>query len=109
MSDWRRLRRARHEGDPAHRTWYRKRSDGTFFRNCPLIMAEREDALRRAQYRRCKELGREWDECFRDGIITAGEIDPGDRWIDYDDSPEANARWVKKVLAERDSEGDADA
>lgn len=91
-------RHPRDGGSPALRTWYRKASDGTFFRNCPLIMAELEqttdplaDALLRV----------EWGECFLDGVVVATEIGPGDRWIEYDDSPEANARWVKEILAGR--------
>lgn len=78
-----------------YRTWYRRQSDGTFFRNCPLIMAEQERATDPSASARLRD---EWGECLREGVSTAGEIEPGDQWIDYDDSPEATARWVRQVL-----------
>jgi hypothetical protein len=95
---WGRTRHRRTESGPAPRTWYRKQSDGTFFRNCPLIMAERD----RATDPRVRDrLSDEWDECFREGVITASEISASDRWIEYDDSREANAQWVEQFLAGR--------
>lgn len=61
-------------------------------------MAERDQATDpRVRVR----LSDEWDECFRGGIITASKIGADDRWIDYDDSREANAQWVEQFLAER--------
>lgn len=78
------------------RTWYRKKSDGTFFRNCPLIMREREQAISPRARRR---LEAEWERCFREGAITAEQIGRRDRWIDFDDSPEATGRWAQRFLA----------
>jgi hypothetical protein len=78
------------------RTWYRKRSDGTFFRNLSLIMAERERTINPLTTAR---LTNEWDECWRQGLITATAVGRHDRWIDYDDSPEATTRWVEQTLA----------
>lgn len=106
MSAWGRRGRTRSEGGTTPRTWYRKESDGTFFRNCPLIMAEREQALEACNLRATARLADEWDECFREGVITASEIAPGDRWIEYDDSPEANERWVGQILAGRTRRGE---
>lgn len=86
---------------PAGQTWFRKASDGTFFRNCPLIMQERERALDARDWSTVARLDNEWHEVFDHGVATTDEIGPDDRWIEFDDSREANRRWVEQILAER--------
>jgi hypothetical protein len=80
------------------RTWYRQKSDGTFFRNCPLIMQELERA--RLPWV-VDQLDREWNEVFHKGVVRQAEIPRGDKWIEYDDSPEATQAWVEQTLAKR--------
>ncbi len=78
------------------KTWFRCTSDGTYFRNCPLIreeMAHTLNPLTRAK------LDEEWWECYNKGVIKADSIGRRDKWIEHDDSPEANAQWVKEFLA----------
>ena len=78
------------------RTWFRKTSDRTFLRNCPLI----EMDMRRYAGRpfAAKKLAKEWDICFRQGVFVQKEISRRDRWIEYDDSPEANQQWLEEFL-----------
>jgi hypothetical protein len=101
MRLWPRLHRHPSTKDPIRRTWFCKQSDGTYYRNCPLIMAEREEAVRRGQFDLAKELDQEWREVFGRGVTTATEISPEDRWIEDDDSPEAVERWVQQLLKSR--------
>lgn len=41
--------------------------DGTFYRNCPLIQQEWDEALRRGKFRLVSKLKDEWYETFRRG------------------------------------------
>jgi hypothetical protein len=61
-------------------------------------MAEMDQAIGTPAFTRLHD---EWAECFQEGVITADEIGPDDRRIDYDDSREATARWVERILAMR--------
>jgi hypothetical protein len=42
--------------------------DGTFFRNCPLIMRERKRAVKMFRFRLEEKLRDEWLETFRRGV-----------------------------------------
>lgn len=80
------------------RTWNRRNSDGTFFRNCSAVDAD----LRRLENKlpwRYKALTTEWYEIFHVGVTIRETIPDGDRWVAYDDSPEATAAWVKNFMA----------
>jgi hypothetical protein len=98
---WSRRRQSSRGVAAAPRTWFRKTSDGTFFRNCPLIMQERERAVDAQNWPAVDRLDAEWHEVFWRGVATAEEIDPGDTWIEHDDSPEATEEWVQQLLAGR--------
>lgn len=81
------------------RTWYQSRSDGRYFRNCPLVLADLERPANRLPWRQ-KELNAEWDRVWRDGVRWADSIPEGDTAIPFDDSKEANDAWVARLLAE---------
>jgi hypothetical protein len=80
------------------RTWWRQNSDGKFFRNCPAVEMDLARPLNKLPSR-CKKLTAEWQHIFRAGITRADAIPKGDRWLPWDDSPEATGRWVKNLLA----------
>jgi len=82
------------------KTWYRKTSDGTFFRNCPLIMKEMD----KCPLWRILQLQSEWDKCFREGIIKTDKIGRFDNWIEYDDFSEATHEWLRGFMGERFAE-----
>jgi hypothetical protein len=52
---------------PHQRRWFQAK-DGTFYRNCPLIMQERYQALRWCRFRLASQLREEWAETFRGGV-----------------------------------------
>lgn len=60
---------------------YFKAQSGRFYRNCPLIMAEREMFLNRVLPWRRKRLQREWNEVFREGVKYVDEIRLRDRVV----------------------------
>lgn len=89
------------------RAWYQLRSDGRYFRNCPLIMSEQRALLLMRRFsrkwrRQFDELQAEWQETFRCGVRFVDQIPDGDTVIPYDDSPEATARWVSRFTATGD-------
>jgi hypothetical protein len=49
-------------------------------------------------------LDAEWELCFRKGSIKATSIGRFDRWVEYDDSPEATKEWVSKFMGGRGHE-----
>jgi hypothetical protein len=57
--------------------------------------------------RRQRELDNEWQETFRRGVMAPdSEYNPAtpgehDRFIPYDDSPEAEDEWVRRFVASR--------
>lgn len=54
--------------------------DGTYFRNCPLIMKEAEAAARTGRFRLARKLYDEWDQTFARGVQykeTLGKDDVG--------------------------------
>lgn len=84
------------------RTWYQRQSDGRYFRNCPLIMAE-QDALLKRWYSRKRQdhiemLQTEWEEVFQRGVRPVSSIPAGDVVVPYDDSPEATMRWAAQFV-----------
>ena len=81
------------------RTWYRKQSDGTFFRNCGLVRLDQDRLVNKLNPVRQAVLNREWEDIFRAGITGTTSIPDGDLVIDYDDSPAATEAWVKGFLA----------
>ena len=53
------------------RAWFQDK-DGTYYRNCPLIMAELERISARAWpwlMPRCRALAAEWEQAFSAGVI----------------------------------------
>ena len=61
-----------------HRTWFRD-TDGTYFRNCPLIMAERGRLINMLLPWRFLALEREWWHVYREGVFRAKTIGRFDR------------------------------
>lgn len=77
--NWKR-RRARPQ--PPARRWFQS-EDGTFYRNCPLIAAERDEvmawpALTPGKYRVLDALAADWSRTFREGAQRKPCLDPGD-------------------------------
>ena len=62
-----------------HRPKWFQAEDGTYYRNCPLIMAERKAALAMGRYLLFERLGDEWHECFREGVFRKATLDKNDR------------------------------
>jgi hypothetical protein len=67
---------------PPPRCWFRA-GDGTFYRNCPLIAAERDEvrawpAGTFLQWAIVEELSAEWWRTFRRGVQRKTVLDPGD-------------------------------
>jgi hypothetical protein len=62
------------------RAWFRD-DDGTYFRNCPLIMAERKAELAQpwkpGQRARLDALQAEWWQAFRFGVTRRTCLSPG--------------------------------
>lgn len=59
------------------RQWFRD-TDGTYYRNCPLIMDEWKRAIRLGRFFLASRLGREWDTAFRQGVIRKNALTRGD-------------------------------
>lgn len=79
------------------RSWFRD-DDGTYYRNCPLIMKERQQAIRSLRLRRARILEAEWREAWRKGLIRKDKLGRGDIEVQrrsfreaYPDRPEL---WV---------------
>jgi len=88
------------------RTWFKSIQDGRVFRNCGLIAMDRrrpENWLPRRQ----SQLSAEWWETFRRGVMEPGsqynhaEPGPHDRFLPWDDSPEATEAWVARFTASK--------
>lgn len=60
------------------RAWFQD-PDGTYRRNCPLIMDEQDQLLNMLLPWRYFALKREWQQAWRDGIIRADTIGSRDR------------------------------
>jgi hypothetical protein len=60
------------------RAWFQD-NNGTFYRNCPLILAEQERCTRLPwRYRRFWKLNAEWREAFRKGVLRKDRLGRGD-------------------------------
>ncbi|HEY1705652.1 MAG TPA: hypothetical protein VGG75_38695 [Trebonia sp.] len=87
------------------RTWFRPSSGRAPFRNCQLITEDMERLENKLPWRQ-SVLHREWEQAFRRGVMQPGseynpaEPGPHDRFIPFDDSPEANDRWAGNLIAE---------
>jgi hypothetical protein len=72
------------------------------FRNCPLIKEDRRRYWWNPVWRR--DLQNEWWDTFNRGVMeprskfNPAEPGPHDRFIPWDDTPEAGERWVKRFL-----------
>lgn len=92
------------------RCWFQDK-DGTYFRNCPLILDEQQELielyrhtnplrLRKLQQINAllAELKREWDQAWRDGVFRKEHLDHGDRVVQMakfrDRYPDKPALWV---------------
>ena len=77
------------------RAWFRD-SNGTYYRNCPLILAEQERCIRWPwRYRLFWQLDAEFRETFRKGVLRKDRLGRGDRLVQqvpfreaYPDKPE---------------------
>ena len=85
------------------RTWWRQNSDGKFFRNCPAVEMDRERIENKLPWR-YRALTDEWWAIFREGVTRVDIIPDGDRWLAYDDSPEATDEWCRRFLVSRGRE-----
>ena len=75
------------------RTWLRD-ADGTYFRNCPMIMAQQDRLINILLPWRFRALEREWWHVYREGVLrseTIGRFDrvatPGRLQDAYPDKP----------------------
>lgn len=59
------------------RAWIQA-EDGTYYRNCPLIMIERKRAVATFRFRLAARLADEWHECWRKGLIRKDTLGRGD-------------------------------
>jgi hypothetical protein len=86
------------------RTWFLPNSGEPPFRNCELIKDDRRRLLNRLLPWRRATLRQEWYETFSRGVQRPGSkynpFEPGkhDRFVPYDDSPEAMEAWVQRFL-----------
>lgn len=82
------------------RHWNRVISDGSYFRTCPLIMNEIKWARSHGRIALVRRLLDEYREVWREGpeLGAIFEIGPEDTFQDYDDSPEANRRWIDEFV-----------
>lgn len=60
------------------RAWFQD-TDGTYRRNCPLIMAEQDQVLNTLLPWRRRALEAEWQQAWRDGVIRTNKIGRRDR------------------------------
>jgi len=59
------------------RAWFQ--DEQGYYRNCPLIMAERRRCLWKPwRYRRLRQLNAEWHEAWRKGLIRKQQLGRGD-------------------------------
>jgi hypothetical protein len=82
---------------PIRRRWF-QRENGTFYRNCPTIMAEQKQAIQACRFILAARLSSEWGQAFRVGLITKDHLDRGDLLVEplpfreaYPDEP---SLWV---------------
>lgn len=61
------------------RRWFQDK-DGTYYRNCPLIMAEQKECPWWRE-RTWKALTSEWEQAFRDGIIRKDRLGRQDELV----------------------------
>jgi hypothetical protein len=61
------------------RNWFK--DEQGYYRNCPLIMRERQQALQRFRLFRARKLAAEWDMAFRAGLIRSPSIGRRDRVV----------------------------
>lgn len=73
LTGW--LRRAVPQDLP--RRWFRDK-DGTFYRNCPLVLKESREAIDAGRWEVATRLHAEFDEVFREGLIRKPALEPGD-------------------------------
>jgi hypothetical protein len=80
-----------------HRQWFAA-ADGTFYRNCSLIMDERKAAIRRGRWRLARKLGEEWAVVFGQGLNRKARLDRGDMVVQQaafrDAYPDQPGLWV---------------
>lgn len=79
------------------RHWYKVRSTGEYFRNCPLILDEMKAPWNYLP-RRQRLLREEYDQVWKEGVHRVSTIGPHDTWSDWDDSPEATEAWVTDFM-----------
>lgn len=60
------------------RSWFQD-DNGTYYRNCPLIDADRKRALNRLLPWRARTLTAEWWHAYREGVIRTAAIGRRDR------------------------------
>jgi hypothetical protein len=61
--------------------------DGTFFRNCPLIMRERERAVKMFRFQLGEKLRDEWLETFRRGVQYKEHLGKNEVGIPFPNMP----------------------
>lgn len=62
------------------RTWLQD-DDGTYYRNCPTIMQERDRLINVLLPWRCRALEQEWWHAYRVGVIRTKVIGRRDRVV----------------------------
>lgn len=62
------------------RTWFQE-DDGTYLRNCPLILAEMDRMSSLLLPWRMIALFREFDQAYRDGVIRTDRVGRRDRVV----------------------------
>lgn len=72
------------------RRWFAYDEGAGFYRNCPLIMAERQEIMlwvpSRRKFRLLDALAAEWQETWRRGVQYAAELRPGEIAVATPDS-----------------------
>lgn len=63
------------------RRWFQDK-DGTFYRNCPLILGEQKECIGPPfRGRRFRQLQAEWEVAWRDGVIRKAKLGRGDKLV----------------------------
>lgn len=79
------------------RRWFRD-DDGTYFRNCPLIHGEANQAAKLGRFRLAHKLHEEWEVAWREGVIRKAELDRGDVEVEMlsfrEAFPDDPAMWI---------------
>lgn len=84
------------------RTWSARIQAGTFFRNTHCVNLDRKRLWNRVLPSRYMALVREWEGIIRVGVTEQRtSLSHGDRFIPWDDSPEATEARVRKLTGER--------